>query len=271
MSARATAWAWEQDVPASEKLLLVALADECRQDGVVLHLVQADLAAKVGAGERTVRTNLGKLVERGMVLRAPQFEGRQRTADRIELAIDPVEEPADLAASGEDGRAPLPSTTTKDGEGGGSARPDSPGAALAAVAEFVPVTMLDDAAELLRQKRKVDGRLVTPEEMARAAAAVAAVNRVSGSEFALGGHFRAIVMRVRDHPSWDAAKHVRLVESAWRLKWWERNGRGRRPTPAVVYGNERVFEQVVQDAVQEKRGETPDGPKPRKRFTRDDD
>lgn len=269
------AWAWEQDVPASEKLLLVALADECRGDGVVLHLAQADLAAKVGAGERTVRGNLAKLAERGMVLRAPQFEGRQRIADRIALAMKD-EEPADVAAPGEDGRALLrPEEASKGGEEA-SARQDSPrpaGDVLDAIE--APDGLRADARELLRTKRKVDGRLVTVSEMARTLAAVAEFNRQSGSDFGLGAHLRAVVMRIRERPSYDAEAHVRLVQSAWRLKWWEQDRRSgykgqRRPTPAVIYGNERVFEQVVQDAVDEKNGRPADGPPARKRFTRED-
>jgi hypothetical protein len=267
VSARALAWAWEQDVPASEKLLLVALADECRQDGVVLELPQADLAAKTGAALRTVGANLGKLAERGLIARAPQFEGRLRVADRIELVMDAIREHADLAGGGSG--VPLrssPSSQKEDGEGCRAAQ-DSPVAGIDAPAE-----MHADARDLLGAKRKVDGRIVTPEEMAKALAAVAEFNRQADSDFGLGANLRAVVMRIRERPSMDAEKHVRLVQSAFRLKWWERSGRGRRPTPAVVYGNERVFEQVVQDAVDEAKGRPLDEqPQAKaKRFTRED-
>lgn len=134
-----------------------------------------------------------------------------------------------------------------------------------------PEEMLIDARELLRRKTRVDGRQVTPEEMGCAVAALAEFNRQAGSQFGVGAHLRAVVMRVRERPSMDAAKHVRLVQSAWRRKWWERNGRGRRATPAVVYGNERVFEAVVQDAVDEAAGRPPEeGEAVRRRFTRED-
>lgn len=122
------------------------------------------------------------------------------------------------------------------------------------VAPLLTTDLIEDAEALIERKTKVDGRMVTAEEMAIAAVAVAEFNRQSGSEFGLGAHVRAIVGRVRERPSYTPDAHVRLVQSAWRLRWWERSGRGRRATPAVIYGNAGVFEQVVQDAVDEKKG-----------------
>jgi hypothetical protein len=269
MSAKATAWAWEQDVPAPEKVVLLALADEAKDDGVVHCIAQADIAAKVGAAERTVRSNLAKLTERGLILREPQFESRRRIADRIELHLVP----ADVAAEGTIRRADT-STSSANGEEkkDGGARQNPPADALDAVE--LPDSMRVDARDLLRQKRKVDGHLVTVEEMARAAAALAAFNRCSGSEYGLGAHLRPLVMRVRERPSWDGPKLVRLVESAWRLRWWEkqRNPRGGRVGVQVVFGNERVFEQVAQDAADEAAGKPLDtsAPTAAKRFTRSD-
>lgn len=123
--------------------------------------------------------------------------------------------------------------------------------------EGIPADMRADAEELLRRKTKVDGRIVQPVEMAKATAALAAFNRLAGSDLGVGANLRNIVMRIRERPSWDVAKHVRLVESAFRIKWWERSsGRRRgRLTPAVIYGNERVFEAVAEDAKDEASGD----------------
>lgn len=132
----------------------------------------------------------------------------------------------------------------------------------------VPEDIAADANELLRRKTRVDGRQVTVTEITIAAAAVAEFNRQSGSEFGLGAHLRPIVMRVRERPSYDFGAHVRLVQSAWRLKWWEKRGRRRgRPTLAVIYGHAGVFEQVVQDAVDEKSGRASEDA-PRGQFDR---
>jgi hypothetical protein len=134
----------------------------------------------------------------------------------------------------------------------------------------VPALMVQDAGEQLRRKVKVDGRLVTPREMSLVAVVMAEFNRQSGSDYGIGAHVKPIVGRIRERPSYDAGAHVRLVQSAWRLRWWERNGRGRRPTPAVIYGNAGVFEQVVQDAVDEKAGKAPDVGEQAMRYTRED-
>ncbi|HEV2790408.1 MAG TPA: hypothetical protein VGV69_03820, partial [Solirubrobacterales bacterium] len=130
---------------------------------------------------------------------------------------------------------------------------------------------LVDGLELLRTGKKVDGKLVTPVEMAIAAAAIHAFNRCfewkgrTESDYGLGANLKSVVMRIRDRPSWDAGKHVRLVESAWRVRWWEHNGSSeRRPGPNVIYGG-NAFENVVQDAGDEAAGESLDRIKKRRR------
>lgn len=156
------------------------------------------------------------------------------------------------------------------GAGGGSeARADTWFAVLVEH-EDVPAEFVEDGVELLRRKTKVDGRIVTPPEMARAAAALAEFNRQADSGLGLGPNLRNVVMRIRERPSWDAAKHVRLVQSAFRIKWWERQGRrrGGRLTPAVIYGNERVFEAVSEDAKDEAKGNTAKVEERRGKFDR---
>lgn len=143
---------------------------------------------------------------------------------------------------------------------------------LAAADLGIEGDIINDGVELLRVGKKVDGRLVTPIEMAIATAAIDTFNRHyqhkgrEGSDYGLGANLKSIVMRARERPSWDVAKHVRLVESAWRIRWWERNGNDRRPGPNVIYGG-KSFEQVVQDAADEAAGEDPAAIKKR-RYTR---
>jgi len=134
--------------------------------------------------------------------------------------------------------------------------------------------MVVDALELLRQHRKVDGKVVTPHEMAIAAVALERFNRCfewqgkPGSSFGLGGVLPELVMRIRDRPSWDSATHVRLVESAWRLRWWEKKAGGRRPSPSVIW-SAKSFPQVVQDAADEKKARDEGKPKAAgRRYTR---
>lgn len=135
--------------------------------------------------------------------------------------------------------------------------------------EGVEPSIAADAQTFLKAKRREHGRIVTEPEMLCAAHALTAWNRNMGSEFGLGSQLQRIVGQVRDHPSWPPDKYVRLVDSAWRLKWWENSGRGRRPTPAVVFGNANVFEQVALDAAAEAAGKAPaDTPERRSRFAR---
>lgn len=167
------------------------------------------------------------------------------------------------------GAPPLGEPESKTG--GAEPVPDPPSVVLQAQSQAVPEEMLVEALEHLRRKVRVDGRQVTSPEMARAATAIAAFNREADSEFGLGHHLRAVVMRIRERPSFDAAAYVRLVESAWRIKWWEKQGRkGRRATPAVIFGNSGCFENVVQDAVDERRGREVDPAPESRRFTRED-
>lgn len=116
--------------------------------------------------------------------------------------------------------------------------------------------MVADAESLLRAKTRVGGRIVTREEMMLAVLALGTFNDRSGREVGVSAHLTAVVGRIRERPSWDGATHVRLIDSAFRLKWWEQAGRKRRGrvTPAVIYGNEKVFEAVIQDAADERDG-----------------
>lgn len=175
------------------------------------------------------------------------------------------------AGEGHPGHPPHPSPTPSEEEKktDGEGRRGAPSVSFHA---DVPEELRADALGLLRQKRRVDGRVVVAEEIAVAVAALAEFNRQAGAEHGLGANLTPLVMRVRERPAYDADAHVRLVQSAWRVKWWERQrgGSKRRPTPAVIYGNERVFEAVVQDAVDEKAGKTPQvDVEKRGRFTRE--
>jgi hypothetical protein len=116
--------------------------------------------------------------------------------------------------------------------------------------------VLADATSFLRgrARKKVAQRVVTEEEMRKAAAALTAYRQASGRRPSLGPWLTKLVSRVRDYPSWTEWDFVRVVESAWRLRWWEKRS-GRPPTPAVIFGNERCFERIVQDFHAEAAGE----------------
>lgn len=131
-----------------------------------------------------------------------------------------------------------------------------------------------DALILLGEKRKVGSKLVTPRELGVAAVCLLVFNReyewkgTKGSDYGLGANLTEIVMRIRDRPNWDAATWVRLVESAWRIRWWEKRSDSRRPTPSVIW-SPKAFEQVVQDAAAEKAAGQGTEQNSRRRFTRE--
>jgi hypothetical protein len=287
VSVRATLWAWEQEAQATALLVLLAVADEADDSGTYQTGSQASLMAKTGVSERAVRDNLTRLEGMPGVLRKhPRFEDGRRLPDVIKLGVDgSLEPPARSAGSTRAGEPPaesaggkvpakghrqnVPGSSSSTGHersaGRGSARRDLP-----LVNADVTDELARDAQGLLDQRTKVGSRIVTPEEMSIAVFALSEFNRHAGVEHGLSAALRGIVGRVRERPSYDAQAHVRLVQSAWRIKWWARNGNGRRPTPAVIYGNAEVFERVVQDATDEKNGRTPEqlGKATAKRFVR---
>ena len=143
--------------------------------------------------------------------------------------------------------------------------PDVPRDALLGGANGgVPVDpdLLEDARVFLKGRKTAGGRLVSQEEMHLAAAVLTSYRRASGRRPSLGPWLSKIIARRRDYPSFTEADFVRVVESAWRLRWWERRGRrDQPPTPAVIFGNERCFERIVADAELEQAGEVKPGRK----------
>jgi hypothetical protein len=121
----------------------------------------------------------------------------------------------------------------------------------------LPDELVHDAVSHFAAGRRIDGRKITAEEMVKAAVVLAEWNEQRGTESGLGPNLAKIVMRIRDRPAMSAEQHARLVQSAFRLRWWERNGRRRRGplTPSVIWGSSDCFENVFQDAAAEARGE----------------
>lgn len=273
MSAVASAWAWGQDLPAGEKLVLLAYADQARDDGAV-QIPKVDVSRMTGAAASTVRSNVARLEDRGLVRRHEQRDGGQRVPDVVKLAVDgSVELPPDMGGGGglppESGAGKskarsqtggsarieqtlLPSSTSGKASTAGSEEEE--GARIGRDEwQGVPTQMVQDSVLLLARKRKVGGLVVLREEMAKAAVVLAEFNRQSGMDYGLGAQLTPIVERIRERPNYDADALVRLVQSAWRIQWWKRAGT-RRPSPQVIFGNSRVFEEVIQDATDEKNG-----------------
>lgn len=67
MSIELTLKVWQRSLPASPKIVLLALADQASQDGVCSPRLR-DLAEKVGMSSHSVRTNLLQLESMGAVI-----------------------------------------------------------------------------------------------------------------------------------------------------------------------------------------------------------
>lgn len=275
MSYQASSWVAEIcDVTSGEKLLLFAIANRVDECGVGFP-GRERLAREACCRPETVTSNMRRLVDRGLVAR---FERRRengsRTSDWIVLAplrADRVplqdaigsDYPAELLGvarrgSGEEsaGEVSAPGQVRKTGGPEQSEEQSDRHSSSTSASEWLGVgdEMRADGEGLLKAKRKVATRIVTEQEMMVAAAALAEFNRQAKADYGLGANLTSIVMRIRDRPSWDAAKHVRLVQSAWRIRWWERRGDDkRRAGPNVIYG-EGSFDKVVQDAADEAHG-----------------
>lgn len=283
----------------SEWRMLMLLANEANKHGIVSGVSMDDLSERMGKSTRGAAGVKARLVKSAQLVVMEVGGGRGKQAvywinlPGLEWPENPAETPQPEVADAPDspqpdspneGQRSIGGTTAMEEEEkpapkGRAAREKWLVDALAKVGvektkggEEQADDAIFDALDLLRQGRKVDGKIVTPEELVKVVAAMLAWNRCfewkgkKGSDFGIGGNLKQIVMRIRDRPSWDAAKHVRLVESAWRVRWWERGDSSRRPGPSVIW-SPKSFEQVAQDAKDEAGGEAPQAIQKR-RYTR---
>ena len=100
MSVRAINWAFEQVVPPTQKVILLALADWADGDGVA-YPGQKSLAAKTSIPERTLRRALDELEEAGYIERRRRsLDNGNRTSDEYRLlAVVPAAKMADSQAA----------------------------------------------------------------------------------------------------------------------------------------------------------------------------
>lgn len=89
---------------------------------------------------------------------------------------------------------------------------------------------------------KVDNQPVTDSELELATAVLAVWNdrAKSNPPFRAESWIRKIVMRIREHPDLDLDGHTSVIEGALADPWWTGAS-----SPAVVYGNDSLFEQVA--------------------------
>jgi hypothetical protein len=99
MSIRLMSAVWDMDLPAGEKIVLLALADQANDEGRQCWPSVETIMRRSGQGERTVRRALSSLEEKGHLTR------NHRVNDSTQYHIHPCQNgtPAELA--------PVPNTT----------------------------------------------------------------------------------------------------------------------------------------------------------------
>jgi len=225
MSVRAMAWAWEQELPEGEKLLLMAIADHADDEGVCWP-GQEGLARKIGRTDRTVRTRLKHLEALKLIAREPRYNGEgHRTSDRIILLMTTGKLcrrktlPPEEAASGEPSSI---STTTVDSTSSGD------------------TTATISTSSAATPKVQVDRLRLTDEEWHAANRIIQCFNEEAGTAFSLLGtrgrptdHLKRIVSRLRDYPEVTVERHLEVIRHTCANPWW---GEGRPTTVGVIYG-----------------------------------
>ena len=90
MSIEAMSWALKQDLPPSEKLVLVSLADHHNRGTGLCIPGQASIGEQTCMSVRTVQRHLKSLESKGLIAREARFrpEGRGRTSDSYILQGD---------------------------------------------------------------------------------------------------------------------------------------------------------------------------------------
>lgn len=89
MSARATGWALDQDLPPVTKLVLVAIADECRRNGTVAFPGRGSLTKAVGIKARSISEHVARLEELNLVRRESRYRTNgSQTSNYYHLALD---------------------------------------------------------------------------------------------------------------------------------------------------------------------------------------
>lgn len=96
MSYKATAWAYELDLPSPRKFVLVALADFADEAGSC-YPGQERISRMTGLSASTVRRSIRDLEEDGLLESKPRFEGGHRTSNRYRLNIG--DQPVTLTGS----------------------------------------------------------------------------------------------------------------------------------------------------------------------------
>lgn len=92
MSVRALAWAFEQQIDATAKLVLLALADHSSEDGDCW-VGMRTLQAKTSLKERAIQTACRRLEAGGLIRKSPRFHAGRQTTNLWEVVFRSAAKP----------------------------------------------------------------------------------------------------------------------------------------------------------------------------------
>lgn len=124
----------------------------------------------------------------------------------------------------------------------GSKRPDANGQAdpLSSNTETTQRTPLPPEGGP-RPTKKVNRKVVTDAEYARAAEIIDGFNTAAGTKYEVDAHLTPLVGRIRERPDLGIDEHRQIIAAAFRDPWWKGH-----PSPAVIYGNSAQFDTSVE-------------------------
>lgn len=216
MSGAVVGWAFKQKLTSTQKLVLVAIADNAQDDGKAWP-GKHTIIKKTGLGKSSVYRSLDELEEAGLLRRGED----DRKVECFWLSVPRWEESSHSGTTIPTVGKPLmeePSVKRKRTK--------------KAVHEKKKGT----------EQRTVDRKRVTEAELDLAAAVVSQFNSSAGTALSVDAHLTPIVMRIRERPDYTERQHRAIIEAVFAGEhWWTGP-----PTPRVIYGNAGQFEQSIE-------------------------
>ncbi len=217
MSGEVVGWAFKQDLTPTQKLVLLAIADNAQDDGKAFPGKKL-IIDKTGLGKSSVYRSLEDLEERDLLRVEDDDDGRRC----FFLSVPQWEkESRGGTAQSQSGKknSQRGKPLIEEPSGETSVEPKHTG----------------------RPKSKVGGKLVTDAEYLLADSIVAAFNEAAGTSVTVDAHLTPIVGRIREKPDLTGSDHRGIIAAVFAVPWWTGGA-----SPAVIYGNAAQFERSIE-------------------------
>lgn len=210
-------WVLDQsDERLGNRLVLLALAEYAHDDGTKAFPSNATLMRRTRLSERAVRDCLRSLEKSRSVTCTSTLPNGTRvyTVNMARGAESAGAESAGGGAANDTDSAPDPRTN--------------------------PRTPSSSSSGNGRAPLSVSAKKVSPAEHDLCDAILAAFNEATGKSFAGVEWRKKIILRIREHPELEAARHAEIIALQVEHPWWTGD-----PTPSVIYGNGATFDRAL--------------------------